>query len=466
MTSVTGPEVEVRRIPRTLGLGALVFIMFFTVSGGAYGLEDTIGEAGAGMGLLLILIAPIVWAIPAALVVAELATAMPVQGGYYYWVKRALGPFWGFCEGWWSWICSWVDMAIYPVLFVEYAAYFFPDTFGEEGSTLARWVLGASVIWVFTLINIRGAKGVGDTSKLFGFIVIAPFLIMTVFALFEWQFNPFEPFINPGQSATNAFALGLFVVMWNYLGWDGVSTVAEEMTNPRRDYPKMLLITVPLITAVYFLPTLAGLAAVGTEEVEWTAGAFTLIAEAVAGPWLGTFMAVGALIASAGLFSSLLLTISRVPFVMSEDGYLPKGLLKLHPRYGTPWIALIVSSLIYTVFILGPFQALVVVDVTIYAGALLLEFAAFIVLRVKEPDMERPYRVRGGWFGVALVVLLPTAVIALAVYFQAYFEGWQGSIGLAIIGLASAPILYPFLAARRRRHGITDRDPLEEVLDD
>ena len=464
MSSESAVSVEFRRIPRTLGLGSLVFIMFFTVSGGAYGLEDTIGEAGAGMGLLLILIAPIVWAIPAALVVAELATAMPVQGGYYYWVKRALGPFWGFQEGWWSWLTSWVDMAIYPVLFVEYAAYFFPDTFGEEGSSLARWVLGASVIWVFTLLNIRGSKVIGDSSKLFGVIVIAPFLLMVVFALFNWQFDPARPFVNPGQSPTNAFALGLFVVMWNYLGWDGVSTVAEEMHNPQRDYPKMLLITVPLITAIYFLPTVAGLAAAGTEDIEWTAGAFTVIAEAVAGPWLGTLMAVGALIASAGLFSSLLLTISRVPFVMSEDSFLPKSLLKLHPRYGTPWVALVVSSLIYTVFILGPFQALVVVDVTIYAGALLLEFAAFVVLRVKAPDMNRPYKVRGGWFGVILVVGLPTAVIALAVYFQAYFEGWQGSIGLALIALASGPILYPLLAARRRRLGIVDDDiPIEEV---
>ncbi len=462
--STDSAVVEVRRVPRTLGLGALVFIMFFTVSGGAYGLEDTIGEAGAGMGLLLILIAPIVWAIPAALVVAELATAMPVEGGYYVWVKKALGPFWGFQEGWWSWICSWVDMAIYPVLFVEYAAYFFPNYFGEEGSDLARWILGASVIWFFTALNIRGAKGVGDTSKVFGVIVIAPFLLMTVFAIFNWNFDPTAPFVNEGQGVTNAFALGLFVVMWNYLGWDGVSTVAEEMKNPQRDYPKMLLITVPLITAVYFLPTVAGLAAAGTADIEWTAGAFTLIAEAVAGPWLGFLMAVGALIAAAGLFSSLLLTISRVPFVMSEDRFLPKSLLKIHPRYGTPYVAVIVSSLIYTVFILGPFQALVVVDVTIYAAALLLEFAAFVVLRIKAPDMPRPYRVRGGWFGVFVVVALPTAVIGLAVYYQAYFEGWQGSIGIAMIALATGPILYPFLAARRRRLGIVDDDgPLEEV---
>jgi amino acid transporter len=148
--AVVSEDLEVRHVPRTLGLGALVAIMFFTVSGGAYGLEDTIGESGPGMGLLLILITPVIWSLPAALTVAELATAMPVEGGYYYWVKEALGPFWGFQEGWWSWLTSWVDMAIYPVLFVEYAAYFFPDTFGGDGSALSRWLLGMAVIWSFT----------------------------------------------------------------------------------------------------------------------------------------------------------------------------------------------------------------------------------------------------------------------------------------------------------------------------
>jgi amino acid transporter len=238
--------------------------------------------------------------------------------------------------------------------------------------------------------------------------------------------------------------------MWNYLGWDGVSTVAGEMRNPMRDYPRMLAITVPLITLVYLLPTLTGLGAVGTQQVEWTAGAFTKIAELTAGPWLGTFLAAAALVAAAGLFSSLLLSISRVPFVMAEDGYLPAGLMRIHPRFGTPWVSLVVSSAIYSVFILGPFQSLVVVDVTIYAAALLLQFVALIVLRIREPDRPRPYRIPGGWPAIVVITALPTIVIALAVYYQAYYEGWQGSIGLAVLALASGPVLFPIMAARRR----------------
>jgi amino acid transporter len=147
---------------------------------------------------------------------------------------------------------------------------------------------------------------------------------------------------------------------------------------------------------------------------------------------------------------------------MADDGYLPKTLMRLHPRYGTPWVSLVVSSLIYTVFILGPFQSLVVVDVTIYAGALLLEFAALIALRIKYPNMKRPYKIPGGWPLLILVVTLPVAVIATAVYFQAYFEGWQGSIGLALIGLATGPLLYPIMRARKRARGEEEREiPIE-----
>ncbi len=252
------------------------------------------------------------------------------------------------------------------------------------------------MIWVFTYLNIRGAKLVGDSSKLFGVIVLSPFIIMTVIGLFKMQYNPLQPFVLPGESAKEALNLGLFVVMWNYLGWDGLSTVAGEMKNPRRDYPKTLIITLPLITLCYLIPVVIGLGVVGVNGVEWTAGAWNEIAKMIGGSWLGILMAIGALVSAAGLFSALLLSVTRIPFVMGEDGYLPKVLFRTHKRYGTPWVSLVVSSAIYSVFILGPFQSLVVVDVTIYAAALLLEFAALVVLRVREPDMERPYRIPGG----------------------------------------------------------------------
>src|SRR5436190_15092155 len=144
------------RLRRQLRLLPLVMVFFFTVAGGAYGLEPVVSASGPGMALLLIAVTPVIWSIPAALMVAELSSAIPAEGGYYAWVKRGLGPFWGFLEGWWSWLSSFVDMAIYPVLFAKYLAALLSDrlgtgTFGglkDDAST--QWVIGLVVIWVFT----------------------------------------------------------------------------------------------------------------------------------------------------------------------------------------------------------------------------------------------------------------------------------------------------------------------------
>ena len=151
---------------------------------------------------------------------------------------------------------------------------------------------------------------------------------------------------------------------------------------------------------------------------------------------------------------------------MGEDGYLPKVLFKTHKKYGTPWVALVVSSAIYSVFILGPFQSLVVVDVIVYSAALVLEFAALVLLRKKEPDMERPYRIPGGWLGIALVVIFPVAIVVFSIYNQIMCAGFFTTVGLSALFLATGPILYPIAKYFKKRRGETDElmpTGLEEV---
>lgn len=443
--------IEIREVAQKLGLAGIAGIIFFSVSGGPYGLEDTVGESGPGMAILLILVTPIIWSLPTALMVAELATAMPVQGGYYYWTKTALGSFWGFNQGWWMWVTSWVDLALYPVLFVDYAAYFFPEL--AENQTL-RWLVAVAVIWAFALLNIRGTKLVGDSSKLFFVVVVAPFVLVTILGLFRMTRNPLAPFVFEGVTIPAAFGAGLFVIMWNYMGWDGLSTVAGEIENPRRDYPRALAMTIPVITLIYLLPTLVSLAVVGAEDIEWTAGAYNVVAEAVGGTWLGTMLTITALISAVGLYSAWLLQNSRIPFALAEDGYLPGWITRLHPRFGTPVNAILIQALICSVFALSAFGSLVAIDVTIYACALLLEFGALIVLRIKHPGMARPFRVPGGWVGVGLITIFPLFVIVTAVYFQVVDVGWVQGIGWAAIGLATGPLMYVLLVGAKRRRGI------------
>lgn len=459
MSLAAEPEarVEVRVVDRKLGLAAIVGLIFFSVSGGPYGLEDTIGEAGAGMGILLILVTPIVWSLPTSLMVAELSTMMPVQGGYYQWVKKALGPFWGFQEGWWSWVVSWVDLAIYPVLFVDFASYFFP-ILQENG--WVRWLVCLFFIWSLALVNMRGSDVVGDSSKLFLVIVLAPFVLLFVVGLFKMDRNPFQPFVFEGTGFGTAFGSGLFVIMWNYMGWDGLSTVAGEIRNPRRDYPRALAITIPLITAIYLLPTLVALAVVGPDEVEWTAGAYNLVADAAVGRWLGVMMSITALVSAIGLFSAWMLSYSRIPFALASDGWLPASLTRLSSR-GTPVATIVVAGIICSAAAAGPFQALVAIDVTVYACALMLEFAALIALRRRHPDANRPFRVPGGWAGVVLITVLPAAVTAIAVYYQVLDVGPVQGLGWAAVALATGPVAYIVLRSGKRRRGVDQLVDLE-----
>lgn len=417
----TTTQEALQVIKPKLGLWAVVMVIYFTVAGGAYGLEGVVGSAGPGMAIVLVLVTPFIWSIPTVLMVLELSTAMPVAGGYYAWVKRAMGPFWGFMEGWISWMYGIVITSSFAVLFTDYLSSFLGQVFGFTGldtSKALHW--GVSILFTafFAYVNIRGAKSVGDSTKLFAVLVLSPFVVMAVLALVKYVQHPaafYLPATPPNTSPLGAFGLGLFVVMYNYLGWDGISTILDEVDEPLKTLPKAMGITILLVIAAYLIPVLAGLVG-GYDWTTWEAGKWPDIAALVGGKWLGVWMAFGGLFSAAGLFTALLLSASRLPFVLAADHYLPPAITKLHPRYGTPYVAIIICAVLFAILESGSFNSLLTITVILYAVALLLEFAALIVLRIKEPNMRRPFKVPGGLFGAVAIAVPPAAILLLATY--------------------------------------------------
>lgn len=432
------------KLRRSLTTLPLVFVLYFNTSGGAFTLEGLIADIGPGLSLLILLIIPIIWAIPETLIVGELASMLPEEGGYYRWVYRAFGRFWAFQNGWLTWLYSLVDMAIYPVLFNQYLGYFLPDL-----TTPVRWIVSLAMIWVATGINLRGALNVGRVSVALGIYIMAGFLLTGLAAMPHLTHVPWQPFAKAGENTMGQLGVGLSIALWNYSGWDNASTVQGEVVDASRTYPRALVWALSLVAAGYFIPLLATLGA--SDWSTWQEGGWPQIALASTGrlgPFLAFWLATAGIVSALGLFNSLLMAYSRIPLAMADDGMLPKFLAKTNER-GTPANAVLLSAVFYSFFALIPFAGLVVADVLLYASALFLEFAALIALRKREPELRGAFRIPLNRAGVAALAVVPVLVLITVITLEVqHHEFGLPAVGGALAGAALGPLVYVLLCKR------------------
>ncbi|MGA9209093.1 MAG: APC family permease [Terriglobales bacterium] len=425
---------------KKLTLLPLVAAAYFMVSGGPYGLEDLVQSAGYGRALAVLAITPLLWALPTALMVGELASAIPEEGGYYEWVRRAMGPFWGFQEAWLSLAASVFDMALYPTLFVLYLGRIWP----RMGDAHAALAVGVGVVAVCVLWNLAGAASVGTGSVLVGALLLAPFAVLSIEAL-----------AKPSVAAPPAVAgphlplvMGVLVVMWNYMGWDNASTIAGEVENPQRTYPLGILMTVGAVAATYII-VVAAAWRTGIAPAAWETGAWVNVATAVGGRGLGLAVVAGGMLCGLGMMNALVLSYSRVPMAMAQDGMLPRVLARRDARTGAPWVSIVACAVAWSLSLGLGFERLIELDVMLAGLSLVLEFAALIVLRVREPGMARPFRVPGGLAGAVFIAVPPTVLLAAAVARNVGEQGLTTGflIGLAIVAIG--PMVYVLMSPRQ-----------------
>ena len=445
-------------LPRGIRTIPLMAIIFFSSCGGPYGIETALSSSGIGMTLILLVTIPFLLSLPMSLMNAEMSSALPLEGGFYSWVKIACGSFAGFMEAMLSWMASWLDTALYPIIFVDYLALWFPDVargkhvffsfFGGNFSIDTHWLMAIAMMIPLAIMNILGVALVGRAMIVSMVLLLAPLIIFIALAISHFTSNPttevFSPMTLHGQSLWGSAGAGLGIMLWSYIGYDSATTTGGEIQNAATAYPRALFYNLPLVVLTYTLPVLAALVSGlhrGDTEA-WDNGDLAHAANILGGPWLKNALIIGALVAQAGLFSSFLLCMSRLPFMLAADGYLPRSIARVSPKTNTPVRAIILSVCIYAFFASLNFTTLIDSDMFLTLSALLLEFLALLVLRFKFPNMKRPYKIPGGWWG-AIGVCIPPTLLTLWLFQNAFTtEPLAFWLGAGLSGMAAMSYIF------------------------
>ena len=392
---------------RRISLAPFVALLYAYCAGGPFGFEAMVSTSGPGMALIFILTVPWLFSVPMALATAEMATAMPVEGGFYRWSRAAFGDFWGFECGWWNWTGTFLMSGAYGVMLADYAAQVLPFT-----NRFTHWLIACGFLALVSYLNVLGIRLVGNLTLVLLLAALVPVAIFTYLGFRHAHFHPFVPIVPPGHNWRDVYGVGLALALWIYSGYEQLSTVIEEVEEPARNFPRGLALVVPLAIVTFVLPIAAGLAALGNWH-EWETG-YLVTAAKLLRPWLEWPMFAAAAVCTFVLLDSTVLSASRVPFTMAEDGYLHPSLAKLHLRYMTPARAIVVSTAVSSLLALFSLTQLIAVYAWLRSATSILTLLALWRLR-KEGKAWRPsFRVPGGPCGLALLIIVPTTLFAWA----------------------------------------------------
>jgi amino acid transporter len=275
--------------------------------------------------------------------------------------------------------------------------------------------------------------------------------------------------IAPAASTVGSVGLlgGMLIAMWNYMGWDNASTIALEVERPQRTYPRAMIAAVILVSLTYVVPFsavyLAGVpAAAFSGEGAWAQVAGLIGGTWHGANWLGFLLVLGGMMSAFGMFNALVMSYSRLPLAMAQDGMLPKVFGRIHSKTRAPWVAIVVLATGWALCLGLGFERLVTLDIILYGASLLLEFVTLVVLRIREPGLKREFRVPGGLAGAILAGVFPLLLLGLAVV-HGGSEKVLGMNGLVFGLLIIVAGFVVYLATARLRRRVTEPRIMEHV---
>jgi APA family basic amino acid/polyamine antiporter len=395
-------------LPRNLGLlDSLAIVVGIVIGGGIFLVPNLVARnLGSETSILGVWLFAGVASFFGALACAELGAALPATGGQYVYLREAYGPLGGFLYGWTMFVVArTAQVSWMAVTFSLYVSYFVPLT------PIASKLLGIAAIVVLATINYRGVSGGALVQKSFTFAKVLGLLIIVVGAFFFGRSGGAAPEAAMPQFSMSHFGVALIACLLAYDGWVQVTFVAGEIRDPKRNIFRALALGVGACIAIYMSANLAYLHVMSIPEIAASDHVGASAAERVLGPPGGTLVAVIILLSIIGTINGCFLTSPRIYFAQARDGLFFSKFGEVHPRFATPAFSIVAQAIWAVILLLsGTYETLL--DYAMFALwiSYALMVAGMLVLRRKQPMLERPYRMWG-------YPVTPLLFLAVAVWF-------------------------------------------------
>ena len=389
-----------------------VSAMFVIYCGGPYGIEEVVAQSGPTLAIFGLLFMAVFWGIPGVLQNSELISAIPMEGGVYQWYKKSWGDYWGFQLGWLEWLTWMFDAALYPTLLAEYFVIFI----WPEAPVSVSWGLTLSMIWLTVIVNLRGVELVGPLFNVLTWLQIIPVILFVYYGVGLIDLDVYTSLHLPPQTdLTTAVVFALIFGVWNFSGYSGLASAADEIEDIESNYPKALTVTLMLSVVVYVIPLMIGIA-VNPNWNLWSEAQLNLVALALGGTAFAWWFNLAAQTSNFGLINGEMLLMSHLLKAISDDGHLPNFISKTNSKYDTPVGALLTQGLVLSIMTMSMnFVDLLVVGTWISIPLYIIGFFVFISLRYTHPELPRPFKVSGGIIFPWITVIVPT-FIALFIF--------------------------------------------------
>ena len=399
-------------LERSLGLRDCVFLAIGNMVGtGVFLITGSVAGALPSGGLILAAwLVGGLFALMGALTYAEMGTLFPQAGGHYVYVREAYGSFWGFMDGWVSFVAGFpCGIAFMAVGLARYLSYF--SSWFSADHVLCRVPIGAwsfpvhgghvpalAAVIALTVVNSLGLRFGRNTQNLLTALKVAALLGLTAVGLFfvggDWH-RVFH--VAPvTASLWRAFGSALIGVSFAYLGWDAATYMAAECRDPQQTLPRALAIAAAAVVTIYLLFNAALLRLLPVAQMPGSANVAQDAAGVVVGRGGAAILSAVIILCIVGAMNATIMVGPRVCFAMAEDGLFFHGLARVHARFHVPSAALVAQSIWTCLIILtGTFEGILAAAVFAMVSLSTATAAAIFVLRFRLPDLPRPYRTWG-----------------------------------------------------------------------